>query len=273
MNYLNIQKISPDKNQPRKTFENLDELAMSLKEDGFLYPIVIDDDNTIIDGERRYRAAQKAGLKEVPVIQVDVESKKQRLIKQLIADTHHQKLPLLERDKAWKKLYEELGHPELKAFSDVLNAPYTRVIDWNARVNLDAVYEDLDPKTRKSDRLKGYIVDETRTLRNDPELRAKVIKKIHDDDIRSRDGLRTFVREVKEAAPEERESLLKTEQDKWLTAYNYTRGAVRVLMSNLNNELWHNLPDAQKLKLSGDIDELRKHLARWKAYDSEVLDE
>ena len=276
MNYLNIAKIKPDKNQPRKTFENLDELAESLKNDGFLYPIVVDKDNTIIDGERRYRAAKKANIELVPVIEVSVKSGGERLIKQLIADTHHQKLPVTERDRAWSRLYK-LGCRKdkitLVEFAKILNVPETKVQNWNARVNLDFVYDHIDKKTQESEKLKGYIIDETRPLKDDPKLRAKVIKKIHDDDIRSRDGLRTFVRDVAGATPEQQKDLLETKNDKWMQSYNYSMSAIRVLEKNLNDELWANLPDAQKLKLSGAIHGLRRHLVKWKAYDSEVLDE
>lgn len=69
-----IEKVQPNKNQPRKYFtpEALSELAASIKEKGILQPITVrrleDKSLQIIAGERRWRAAQHAGLKEVPVI-------------------------------------------------------------------------------------------------------------------------------------------------------------------------------------------------------------
>jgi ParB family chromosome partitioning protein len=69
-----IEKIFPNPNQPRQVFdkEPLDELASSIKEKGIIQPLLVrkseDDTFEIIAGERRWRAAQIAGLKEVPAI-------------------------------------------------------------------------------------------------------------------------------------------------------------------------------------------------------------
>lgn len=70
---VNITKVEPNREQPRKNFDEdaLEELAESIKQFGLLQPILVQDRKTyyeIIAGERRWRAAKKAGLKEVPVI-------------------------------------------------------------------------------------------------------------------------------------------------------------------------------------------------------------
>ena len=72
---LGVHCLVPNKNQPRKsmTMEGLEELAQSIRKQGIIQPLLVrklpDEDNKyqIIAGERRWRAAQKAGLKEVPV--------------------------------------------------------------------------------------------------------------------------------------------------------------------------------------------------------------
>ncbi len=71
--YLSLNMIRPDDEQPRKVFnrERLEELAASIKEHGIIQPLVVRPENngyTIIAGERRWRAATLAGLKEVPAI-------------------------------------------------------------------------------------------------------------------------------------------------------------------------------------------------------------
>ena len=68
-----IEKIRPNRNQPRKHFaaEKLDELAASIREKGIIQPLVVtrrEDGYEIIAGERRWRAAQKAGLHEIPIV-------------------------------------------------------------------------------------------------------------------------------------------------------------------------------------------------------------
>ncbi len=68
-----IEKIRPNRNQPRKHFasDKLEELAASIREKGIIQPLVVtrkDGGYEIIAGERRWRAAQKAGLHEIPVV-------------------------------------------------------------------------------------------------------------------------------------------------------------------------------------------------------------
>lgn len=71
--YINIHDIMPNANQPRKTFqeEKIEELALSIKEHGIIQPIVVRSKKTgyeIVAGERRWRAARKAGLVQVPCL-------------------------------------------------------------------------------------------------------------------------------------------------------------------------------------------------------------
>lgn len=70
---LRITEVEPNKNQPRHTFndEKIDELSESIKEHGVIQPIIVAKNNDmykIVAGERRWRAAKKAGLKEIPAI-------------------------------------------------------------------------------------------------------------------------------------------------------------------------------------------------------------
>ena len=70
---VNITKVEPNRSQPRKNFDEdaLQELSDSIKQFGIIQPLIVQDRKDhyeIIAGERRWRAAKKAGLKEVPVI-------------------------------------------------------------------------------------------------------------------------------------------------------------------------------------------------------------
>lgn len=70
---LRITLVEPNKNQPRHSFDNdkIEELAESIKEHGVIQPIIVvrnDDRYKIVAGERRWRAAKKAGLKEIPAV-------------------------------------------------------------------------------------------------------------------------------------------------------------------------------------------------------------
>lgn len=77
---LNIIDVQPNANQPRRNFddEKLDALAGSIKANGIIQPIIVvkhDDMYMIVAGERRWRAARKAGLKEIPAIVQDYSDK------------------------------------------------------------------------------------------------------------------------------------------------------------------------------------------------------
>ena len=71
--FVNISKVEPNREQPRKNFDEdaLQELAESIKQFGVLQPLLVQDRKDyyeIIAGERRWRAAKIAGLKEIPII-------------------------------------------------------------------------------------------------------------------------------------------------------------------------------------------------------------
>ena len=83
-NKISVSSIIPNKNQPRKKFdkEALEELTNSIKEKGVIQPLIVrkSEDQTekfeLIAGERRWQAAQSAGLHEVPVVVVEADNLK-----------------------------------------------------------------------------------------------------------------------------------------------------------------------------------------------------
>jgi ParB family chromosome partitioning protein len=114
-----IEEIKPNKEQPRKTFvnEKLEELAASIREKGIIQPIVVlrrEDHYEIIAGERRWRAAQKAGLREVPVVIQDV-SEDTALEMALIENIQREDLNAVEEAEAYHALLErfQLSQEEL----------------------------------------------------------------------------------------------------------------------------------------------------------------
>lgn len=116
---LPISMIEPNPLQPRKNFEedNLLELAESMKNFGILQPILVrkkDKTYEIITGERRWRAAKIAGLKEIPVI-VKTLTEKELAEISLIENIQRENLNVMEEANAYKRLIEEfdLTHDEL----------------------------------------------------------------------------------------------------------------------------------------------------------------
>ena len=110
---VKITKVEPNREQPRKNFNEdaLQELADSIKQFGLLQPILVQDRKThyeIIAGERRWRAAKLAGLKEVPVIIRDYTE--QEIVEiSLIENIQREDLNPIEEAQAYKKLLTEFN--------------------------------------------------------------------------------------------------------------------------------------------------------------------
>lgn len=108
---VNITKIEPNREQPRKNFDEdaLEELADSIKQHGVIQPLVVQDRKDhyeIIAGERRWRAAKKAGLKEMPVI-IKHLTEQQIVEVALIENIQREDLNPIEEALTYKKLLTE----------------------------------------------------------------------------------------------------------------------------------------------------------------------
>lgn len=108
---LDINEIFPNPNQPRKLFdsEKIDELAESIKAHGIIQPIIVKAVNSgyeIIAGERRWRAARKAGLKEVPCIIKDIDEQSHMLFA-IIENLQREDLNPIEEAKAFDSMLKE----------------------------------------------------------------------------------------------------------------------------------------------------------------------
>jgi len=111
--YCGIEEILPNRAQPRKHFDEskLQELAESIKEKGILEPLIVrrtEQGYELIVGERRWRAAQKAGLKEVPVLVKETE-RREALEISLIENMQREDLNPIEEAEAFKHLIEEFN--------------------------------------------------------------------------------------------------------------------------------------------------------------------
>jgi len=110
---VDIDKVKPNKDQPRKYFEesHIEELAESIKEFGIIQPLIVkkeEDIYIIVAGERRWRAAGRAGLDKLPVI-VREYSDKEALEIALIENIQREDLNPIEEANCYKKLNEEFN--------------------------------------------------------------------------------------------------------------------------------------------------------------------
>ena len=120
-NKISISHIVPNKYQPRKMFDedNLNDLTNSIKERGILQPIIVrksNDDNSkfeIIVGERRWLAAQRAGLHEVPIVVTEADDLKS-LEFAIVENVQRHDLNPLEEAQGYKRLIDEFSYDQEK---------------------------------------------------------------------------------------------------------------------------------------------------------------
>ena len=121
INKVSISDLKSNKFQPRKLFEedSLQDLTNSIKERGIIQPIIVrksSDDNSkyeIIAGERRWLAAQKAGLHDVPVVITDVDDLKS-LEFAIVENVQRNDLSAIEEARGYQRLIEEFSYDQEK---------------------------------------------------------------------------------------------------------------------------------------------------------------
>ncbi|MBI5513987.1 MAG: ParB/RepB/Spo0J family partition protein [Deltaproteobacteria bacterium] len=115
---VGIERVHPRKDQPRRTFEptSLEHLADSIREQGVIQPLVVrradtEGDYELIAGERRWRAAQQAGLREVPVVLREA-TPDEAFELALVENLQRQDLDPIETAMAYQRLVDEHGHTQ-----------------------------------------------------------------------------------------------------------------------------------------------------------------
>jgi len=120
-NKLSLSEIVPNRYQPRKNFdeENLEDLTNSIKERGVIQPIIVRKSNRdnskyeIIAGERRWLAARKAGLHNIPVVITDADDLKS-LEFAIVENVQRHDLNPLEEAQGYKRLIDEFSYDQEK---------------------------------------------------------------------------------------------------------------------------------------------------------------
>ena len=200
---LKINEIEPNRDQPRKKFEEeaLQELADSIKQFGILQPLIVQergDYYEIIAGERRWRAAKLAGLKEVPVV-IRKISDQEIVEMSLIENIQRENLNPMEEAAAYKRLLtefhlkqEEIAERVSKSRTAVTNS--MRLLKLDERVQQMVVEEMLS--TGHARALLGV---------EDPELQFQAANKVYNEKIcafaRRSEGLYWGGRRLRRSGP------------------------------------------------------------------------
>lgn len=163
-----LDRIEPDPDQPRRSFdpEGLEELAASIRLQGVLQPIAVRydaarDRYVIIHGERRWRAAQLAGLTTIPAIVREV-SDEQRLIQQLMENILREDLNALDRAAALRRLKQQLGDVPWEQVAEAVGIKRSRLFQLLATEKLPEPVQEAIRSGRLSEK-------QTRPLHGLPE--------------------------------------------------------------------------------------------------------
>lgn len=183
---VKITKIEPNRKQPRKFFDEdaLQELADSIKQFGLLQPILVQDRKTyfeIVAGERRWRAAKLAGLKEVPVIIRNFTE--QEIVEiSLIENIQRENLNPIEEAQAYKRLLTEFN---LKQDQVAERVSKSRTAVTNS-MRLLKLCEDVQQMVIDDMISTGHA----RTLIGieDPKLQYEIAQKIFDEKLSVREA-------------------------------------------------------------------------------------
>ena len=187
MNYqiVPIEKLKPDPNQPRKHIDqgSIEELAVSVKNEGIVNAIEVDNKFVIITGERRWRAAKLAGLKEVPVKVLDNIAPKERYIRQVQENIHQNTMAPLDTAESLDKIRKWLSNTAAvivrdskhkgrffqkgtKELHELLGLPESTISGY-----LDLL--GVSPELRAALKVPGFQMSKIATIKEAPEKYRK----------------------------------------------------------------------------------------------------
>lgn len=200
---LKLDLVQPNKEQPRKTFdeEKINELAESIKNYGVLQPLLVQKNGSfyeIIAGERRWRAAKAAGLKEIPAVLKEY-SKQEAMEISLIENVQRADLNPIEEALGYRQLIDEFG---LTQEEIAIRVAKSRVAITNTMrlLKLDEQIQNM--------LIQGVITSgHARALLSleDTALQLKAAKEILDKKLSVRETERLVKRMQKEASGEKKE--------------------------------------------------------------------
>lgn len=137
---VKIIEIEPNRNQPRRSFpaESIEELAKSIEKYGVIQPIIVtkqDGYYEIVAGERRWRAAKKAGLKEMPCIVRESDERKNKEIA-LIENIQREDLNPIDKARSFRQLLDDYGMTQ-QQLADTIGLNRCTVTNVLRLLNLD----------------------------------------------------------------------------------------------------------------------------------------
>lgn len=207
---IKISRIEPRKDQPRKTFneDKLQELSDSIKKYGIIEPIIVQDQGSyyeIVAGERRWRAAMKAGLKEVPVrIREFTEQEKAEI--SLIENIQREDLNPIEEALAYKTLLEKYSLKQDEV-AEIVSKSRTTITNSMRLLNLcDEVQQMLINEMITQGHARALLAID------DKEQQYTIAQRVFDENLSVRD----IEKIVKELSKEKKEKSNKKKENEYI---------------------------------------------------------
>jgi len=204
-NQISINDLVPNKYQPRKIFDenNLEDLTNSIKERGMIQPIIARESKEnkkkfeIIAGERRWLAAQKAGLNEVPVVITEADDLKS-LEFAIVENVQRHDLNSLEEAQGYKRLIDEFNYDQEKVSKFIgksrsyitnslrlLSLP-TKILDMIANRLISSGHAKILVGLENAEFLANKIIEKKLSVRQTENL-VKIFKKSRLKNTKSKD--------------------------------------------------------------------------------------
>jgi ParB family chromosome partitioning protein len=254
---MDIELIKPNALQPRIRFEeaSINELAQSIKTTGILQPIVVVPEGSqyrIIVGERRWRAAQKAGLKRIPAI-VRMIPKEQQLEVSLIENLQREELNPLEIANAYQRLIQELDMTQ-QDVADKVGKDRTSVTNYLRLLKLPAeIQEKLASNKISMGHARALLALEN------ADLQVSLTRQVIDKQLSVRDVER-LIQKLKHRRPPRakrpgdadldalQEDLLRILGTKVVLAGNKNKGTIKIFYFSLDelNRLYDHIKGAKR---------------------------
>ncbi len=203
---LPINKIKPNPLQPREYFdrEKLEELAASIKDVDLLEPIIVrqkDEIFEIISGERRWKAAQIAGLKQIPAIIKDIDDE-QLLIDALVENVHREDLTVAEKIKSLERIRKA---KKLSLDDRGLYTELSKLTGIN-KENIRNWYDESDIRKKLDVNISSTVIQETASLSESDRL--QLIRTAEKKEIGGR-RIREYVEIIKKAPNNIKKEIIK----------------------------------------------------------------
>ena len=245
---IEVSKIKPDPNQPRKLFEKrvVSEMAQSIRTEGIINPIEVDKNFVIITGETRWRAAKEAGLKTIPCKVMEID-KNERFRRQVIENVQHETMRDWDVAKALEKLtVNPVNINSARSLKNSTRNLGELIGKSNAYVaehlELLKQSEEFKKKAKKGE-VKATMV---RALRNVPKKHKKRLeRKILNKEIKTRDGAEAIGSAIKNN-PDKADDLLKQDYGKCETTLDIQKKVEKIDPSFTKSSLADSFGEAMR---------------------------